>query len=216
MHRSQLLDELTTFDRTRLRPTSNSPVRKHEKSEHPKSLLLLDISRQFNRPENSDISIITNDDKIVYVSSFILQARSPYFERLLKSGMKESNSKEINVSASYDACVALFRYFYTDRLETNPKTAIEVMMLADMYLLEGLKHECESFVKKSITIETAIDFYEWSKGQFVELSYYVSKFIWKNIGKISRSPQFRNLVAVNSELLIELLNELPEKAHITY
>lgn len=165
MERTLFLDELTSFDRSRLRPASSSPT-SHSPSSHiklsssVKSTLVFDISKQFNKPENSDISIVCNDGSRIYVSSFILQARSPHFERVLQSGMKEAATKEIHIYASYEAAFALFRYFYSDSLDASPKIALEVMMLADMYLLENLRYDCESLVKRSLTVETALDLYE--------------------------------------------------------
>lgn len=212
MHR-QFLNELNSFDRSTLRPIGRVNKEKFEKAAN---LLLKDIERQFNKPENSDVTITTSEGRKIYVSSFILQARSPHFERMLQSGMKESVNKEIQVDASYEAAQALFKYFYCDRLETSPKIALEVMMLADMYLLEGLKYQCENFVKESVCINTALDIYEWSKDcQFSDLTTYVSRFIWKNFGFISKTPQFRGSLSSNPELFIDLLNDLPETARFS-
>ncbi|CAG9325943.1 unnamed protein product [Blepharisma stoltei] len=212
MHRA-FLNELNSFDRSTLRPTGR--VSK-ETFEHPRNLLLKDIERQFNKQENSDVTIVCDDGRKLYVSSFILQARSPHFERMFQSGMKESSTKEIKVNASYEAAQAMFKYFYCDRLETSPKIALEVMILADMYLLEYLKQLCMKFVKESVCINTALDFYEWSKDcQFEDLTNYVSKFIWKNFGYISKTPQFRGSLSSNPQLFIDLLNDLPENARFS-
>lgn len=179
--------------------------------------LLKDIEAQFNSPGISDIKIITNDSREIYVSSFILRARSSHFQKVLQSGMKESASKEIRIEASYHVAEALFKYLYTDALEVNPKETLEIMILADMYLLEGLRSLCESKVKHSVTIHNALDIYAWSKNcQFGDLGNYVSQFIWENFGKISKTQEFEHLLEHNLELFKELLSKLPQNAAYSY
>jgi BTB/POZ domain len=179
--------------------------------------LLKDIEAQFNNPDISDIKIITNDSREIYVSSFILRARSSHFQKVLESGMKESASKEIRIEASYQVVEALFKYLYTDTLESNPKETLDIMMLADMYLLEGLRALCENKVKQSVTIHNALDLFAWSKNcHFRDLSDYVSHFFWENFGCISKTQEFEHLLEQNLELFKDLLSKLPSSANYSY
>ena len=179
--------------------------------------LLKDIEVQFNNPEISDVKIICNDSREIHVSSFILRARSSHFQKVLDSGMKESSSKEIRIESSYQVVEALFKYLYTDNLEANQKETLEIMMLADMYLLEGLRALCENNVKQSVTIHNALDLFAWSKNcQFSELCNYVTQFVWENFGCISKTQEFEHILDHNIELFKDLLSKLPLNAHYSY
>lgn len=179
--------------------------------------LLNDIEKQFNNPEISDVKIFCNENREIYVSSFILRARSSHFQKVLDSGMKESASKEIRIDSSYQVVESLFKYLYTDTLEASAKETLEIMMLADMYLLEGLRALCENKVKQSVTIHNALDLFAWSKNcQFRELCGFVTEFVWENFGCISKTQEFEHILEHNLDLFKELLSKLPSTAKYSY
>lgn len=181
------------------------------------SSLLADLRSQLNNPANSDLVLTCSSGAKFFAASFMLRARSPYFVRMLDSGMKESATREIRIDASYEAVFSMLKFLYTDELDVPPVVAVELLVLADMYFMSGLKAAAERLVLSSVDPTTALEFYGWAKERGLkQLEKFTADFIWSNIGQISRLPAFQEFVRSQTELFLELFRALPEEAKLTH
>jgi len=76
----------------------------------------------------------------------ILCARSVYFERMFESGMQESSTGVVDLKDEVDAesFNLMLEYIYSDDIcDFNFEKASLLLPLADKYLLDGLKLQCE-------------------------------------------------------------------------
>jgi hypothetical protein len=177
--------------------------------------LLVDLRSQLNNPDNADLVLTCASGAKLFAASFMLRARSPYFVKMLDSGMKESSTREIRIDASYEAVFAMLKFLYTDELDVPPVVAVELLVLSDMYFMSSLKAKAECLVLKSVDPTTALEFYGWAKERGLkQLEKFTADFIWTNIGQVSRLPIFQEFVKGQTELFLELCRALPEGATI--
>jgi len=117
-------------------------------------LKLLHQSEEENKAY-SDISFIV-EGKTLYAHKAILSARSDHFKRLFQTPMKESSGQVEVGETRYDVFRVLLEYLYTgdDRLIT-PETSVELLCLAEQYLLPHLKEICEDIAIDHIDKENA-------------------------------------------------------------
>ncbi|XP_072014691.1 BTB/POZ domain-containing protein 8-like [Amphiura filiformis] len=96
-----------------------------------------------------DVKIKVEDKKIL-AHKFMLCSRSNYFAAMLGGSWVESNSAEINLEgASYAAVLATLCFIYGASVDLPEDVSIrEVVYLADMYCLEGLKEAAAFHLRK--------------------------------------------------------------------
>jgi len=71
---------------------------------------------------------------------------------MFTSGMKESSQPTIEVHDwSYNSYIVMMEYLYTGSIVNfNPKVALDLLGLADAYMLEGLKYLCENTLMHNV------------------------------------------------------------------
>ena len=100
---------------------------------------------QFNNKDHSDVTFMVNNQRI-YGSIETLSRKSQYFEAMFRSKMKESIEGVVVVpDVSAVVYVKLLEYlclddFVLDDLDMSSKE--ELSVLAEMYMLDGLKLLC--------------------------------------------------------------------------
>lgn len=78
-----------------------------------------DFKKLVNSQEFADIQFKVQDQTI-YAHKNILSIRSIYFNRLFKSGMRESSDGIIHITdISYAGLIALLTFLYTNQLEVS-------------------------------------------------------------------------------------------------
>lgn len=95
--------------------------------------------------------VLRVDGKYISVHRVILAAKSEYFRKMLDSNMAETTSGVmVCEDAEYEAVLAVVEYMYCGELrvekvdmEDKLDLYLEVMMAADMWMLQGLKAEVE-------------------------------------------------------------------------
>ncbi|XP_065345605.1 uncharacterized protein LOC135943121 isoform X1 [Cloeon dipterum] len=109
-------------------------------------------------PESAEVA--TPEVHTFKAHRVIVAARCDWFRRALLSGMRESIDKKILV---HDMSHVLFRHFlkylYCGRLDTSSlsfEQLTDLMLLADRYELDSLKHACEICLQGFIDEETAL------------------------------------------------------------
>eukprot|EP01114_Cavostelium_apophysatum_P022127 TRINITY_DN7906_c0_g1_i2.p1 TRINITY_DN7906_c0_g1~~TRINITY_DN7906_c0_g1_i2.p1 ORF type:complete len:631 (+),score=152.93 TRINITY_DN7906_c0_g1_i2:31-1893(+) len=108
------------------------------------------------------------EGKILYAHRVVLCSRSDYFRNLFLSGMREAHELVTDLTASgvaFKTFSALLEFIYTDKVSgINPDLAIDLLILANEYLLPRLRRVCEDIVCDTgeIATENCIDIYKFS------------------------------------------------------
>eukprot|EP00485_Elphidium_margaritaceum_P001687 CAMPEP_0202692112 /NCGR_PEP_ID=MMETSP1385-20130828/6580_1 /ASSEMBLY_ACC=CAM_ASM_000861 /TAXON_ID=933848 /ORGANISM="Elphidium margaritaceum" /LENGTH=356 /DNA_ID=CAMNT_0049347589 /DNA_START=82 /DNA_END=1152 /DNA_ORIENTATION=+ len=120
------------------------------------------ISNQANQEgkavaKNEGNTDAEDQENEVRVSSILLKAASPVFERMLESTMKESQEKRICVCAqSVDDVRDMIYYLWTNEL--RPKTDVfSVIKLAHYFELERLKFACINRIIATLSVDNIVD-----------------------------------------------------------
>jgi RCC1 and BTB domain-containing protein len=96
----------------------------------------------FNNIENSDV-VFKVDNQSLYSNIKVLTQKSDYFEAMFRSNMKESNERVVNVTNfSKAAFLHVLEYFHLDDFTVSIDDVVELLVLSDIYQIEGLKYSC--------------------------------------------------------------------------
>ncbi|XP_077988530.1 kelch-like protein 2 [Glandiceps talaboti] len=102
------------------------------------------------RGENCDITLSAEDEDF-RAHSGVLTASSPYFEALLRSGMKETHDGRVELKCLDSKGLAMvLQYMYSGKVTLNSDNITYTLVAADLLLMTSLKHECEQFLIKHI------------------------------------------------------------------
>ncbi|GAQ78878.1 hypothetical protein KFL_000200300 [Klebsormidium nitens] len=95
----------------------------------------------------SDLALLVGKERSrMAVHKCILAAMSPKFAAMFNTGFAEGNAAEIVLEAAEPRIMRLLlRYFYTDEVAVpeDPDEAAALLVLAEEYLVPGLKKACE-------------------------------------------------------------------------
>jgi RCC1 and BTB domain-containing protein len=171
--------------------------------------LAFDLKKLLNNPARSDVTFIVNGQPI-YAHRCIIMSRCEPLERMLDGPMRESQQNEIVLHEQiYDVYLALLEYLYTDRVEgLDPKSvqlefALDLLAVADQYLLDPLKRMCEKAIHKSIDVDNVAYMLATADArQAHELRKKCFDFIMRHFGKVIGTKSFTEL---SKELLEEIL-----------
>jgi len=131
----------------------------------PKELNVLakGLTEFLNSKELSDVTF-TIEGKPFYCHRIVLAAVSEYFRAMFKSGMKESHESIIPISGiTYELFEEFITYIYTGILKlkefANQEDCvthyIELVKIADRFMIDDIKKQCEVALVKYITHENA-------------------------------------------------------------
>lgn len=179
----------------------------------PESTFQKDMGVAVNNEKYSDVVFLVEEKKI-YCHRVIL-SQHQYFRTLLGAGntkMVESSLSEIKISeVQYDAFLALLYYCYSwDIQDIHPDSVIELFQCADLFMLDGLRHACESYICKFITKETVLELFmmaEDYKSLFLKEACF--DFIVFNFQKLSKTNEFKE--SLSKELRDEITNYMRKK-----
>lgn len=132
----------------------------------PASLQLLErrIRHFYDNDEFSDVIFLV-EGRRVFGHKMILSIVSDCFRAMFTTGFRESEAgAEIEIpGCSYDAFMDMMNYIYTGytpRLQTGPDGQIEVqrvidlLEIADQFMLDHLKQICENLLESTINADT--------------------------------------------------------------
>lgn len=178
-----------------------------ESSDIPESTLTQELESFLNNPQFSDVTFLI-EGRPIY-SHKLLLCRSNYFSAMLSGSMIESTSKEIQISnITYPTFLTVLRYLYTDQVEINLETAMELFEAADLFCIERLKKICEQRIMASINLENAANIFQASDlhgaGSLREASL---RYIVSNFDQVCKTTSFKDMARANVELVIEILNK---------
>lgn len=133
----------------------------------PASLQLFErrISHFYNNEEFSDVVFLV-EGRRVFGHKMILSMVSDCFSAMFTTGFRESEAgAEIEIpGCSYDVFLDMMNYIYTGqtpRLQTGQdgeiefQRVIDLLEIADQFMLGNLKEVCESILQPTVNAETA-------------------------------------------------------------
>merc|ERR1719347_1010683 len=89
--------------------------------------------------EGTDFTIVCGDDELP-VHSFILSTRSPVLDRSVNGDFRESREKKMRIEGFKSSSVKeMIKFLYGFELSEELEDPEELLALADMYEVEGLK-----------------------------------------------------------------------------
>lgn len=106
-----------------------------------------------NDTTDADVTLLVGSEKIKAHKN-ILMARSTYFQSLFSSGMSESVSNEIKVDEDPRVFKEVLKFMYSGLTPENlDDIAIELLPLADKYLLDELKQLCDLAIRRNLSVD---------------------------------------------------------------
>ncbi|XP_028818623.1 speckle-type POZ protein-like [Denticeps clupeoides] len=88
----------------------------------------------------------------------ILAARCPVFRAMFLHDMKERRTNRVEIQGvEPEVLKELVTFIYTGKAPNLQDMATDLLVAADMYLLERLKRMCEDALCRSLTVENSVD-----------------------------------------------------------
>lgn len=118
--------------------------------------------RMFNNVLMSDVNFIVKDTETgkkvaIPAHKYVLSIGSPVFYKMFYGDLAEaSNSVEV-VDADSNSLLELLRFLYSDETNLTAGCVLQVMYLAEKYMVTGLLDECSEFLKNEIDAENAFE-----------------------------------------------------------
>ncbi|KAG0330159.1 hypothetical protein BG000_011819 [Podila horticola] len=161
----------------------------------PPSTLQSHMSLMLNNEEFSDFCIISKSSaQKIHVHRMVLSSRWPHFRNMHASGMIESTRGSIVLPEPYPVVYAFLKFLYTDSVDTRLDYSIvcEVMIMANMYLLERLKKLCASILHKHhLHIDTCVRIFQAAcVSQEHGLKKLSQEFIFRHCGAVMKTDDW--------------------------
>ncbi|VDI47314.1 Hypothetical predicted protein [Mytilus galloprovincialis] len=133
----------------------------------------------------------------------ILAVRSPVFKTMFYETPLQ-NDENIEIPDIYPAVFQnMLRYIYTDQLNLNDKTVIQMLYAAEKYQIVSLIFQCEDFLQRNLGINNACTIYNQAKVfSLKELKNKALHFIVKNACEVFKSVDF---LAISTEDMNDFL-----------
>ncbi|XP_044178438.1 kelch-like protein diablo [Acropora millepora] len=173
------------------RPFSSEP------STHVKHLLER-VETQRRNDHFCDVTVLVKD-KYFKAHKVLLTASSPFFRKLLSSGLKESHEDVIKIEldeATEDVMEEVLSYIYTGGVLITDKRAHNLIATADYLLLPGLKTLASNFIQNNVTPKNCIfNFYFAEKYDCKELKEKACEVVTSNFTMVMETEGFLRLQA---------------------
>ena len=171
----------------------------------PSSTLVMDMRSFVNNEILSDVVFIVEGQQI-YAHKLML-VRCNYFRAMLTGSMMESNSSTIHLEeVRYPIFLSILEYLYTDNLDIQVESAMELFAAADLFDISRLQSMCEKKLLQYINTENAATiFHAADEHSATMLRSKSLNFILKHFEDVSKSQAFEEMARHNVELVVEIL-----------
>ena len=145
-----------------------------------------------------DVTLAIQDGKEFKAHRRVLSEASPFFERLLKSDMKESIEGVIHLEMTNEQCLGdILEFIYTGHVQISAaeKTgAQDLIIMSDYLVLPRLKAVAGKHLVKDLKISNSVSFYQFGlKYQCDELIFETRNFIHANFMHVAQTEEFLSL-----------------------
>ncbi|KAK3807931.1 MAG: hypothetical protein J3Q66DRAFT_356878 [Benniella sp.] len=130
----------------------------------PPSTLQNHMVMMLDNEEFSDFTIVSQgSDRKIHVHRMVLSSRWPHFKNMHASGMIESTRRTMTLPEPYPVVHTFLTFLYTDTVDPDLDCSIvcDVMVMANVYLLERLKKLCASILHRHhLQIDTCVRIFQ--------------------------------------------------------
>ena len=145
-----------------------------------------------------DITLIAKDNKEFQAHSHVLSEASPFFEKLLNCGMRESNEGVVRLeTVTQDRLRDILEFVYTGTVDMSTEDSghwQDLLAIADFLVLSNLKTFVGKILTDRLDPSNAFQIYYLAeKFECLELLSNTKGFILKNFLAISKTDDFAEL-----------------------
>ncbi|CAH3157294.1 unnamed protein product, partial [Porites lobata] len=145
-----------------------------------------------------DVTLAIQDGKEFKAHRRVLSEASPFFERLLKSDMKESIEGVIHLEMTNEQCLGdILEFIYTGHVQISAAEengAQDLIIMSDYLVLPRLKTVAGKHLVKDLKISNSVSFYQFGvKYQCDELIFETRNFIHANFMHVAQTEEFLSL-----------------------
>ncbi|GBN50503.1 Speckle-type POZ protein [Araneus ventricosus] len=137
----------------------------------------------------------------------VLSARSPVFQTMFITDMKEKTNKCVNIDdLDADTVRRMLLFMYTDTLDDLVyESAKNLYFAADKYNIVSLKHKCSNFLKQELLESNCCDVLLLAdKHQDKDLKIVAQDYIAENDEAVLFSDEWKNLEKNHPQLTLEV------------
>ena len=143
-----------------------------------------------------DVTLVVHDGKEFQAHRRVLSEASPFFEKLLKSDMKESDERIVRLEMLTELCLRdILEFIYTGSVQISTEdNAQELIAMADYLVLPHLKTVAGRVLELKLNASNAMSTYYFAQRyRCEELISSTRKFILANFTKVAKTKEFLNL-----------------------
>lgn len=123
-----------------------------------KNVMAMQYEKLFNNKKFSDFTLVTADKTEIPVHKNIMSIRSPVFETMMETKMRESKENKATIEdIDGKALMELLRFLYSGRVENLDDVACDLLYAATKYDVPDLKPLCVSSLTKQLSPSNVIE-----------------------------------------------------------
>ena len=149
---------------------------------------------------------------VVYGHKNLLASRSPTFAAMFQNSKTESSSKVVTIEdIDPEVFREMLRYLYSAKVYNIDKFAIQLLHVADRYIINGLKYLCEEVLCENLTLDNVLAYFNVAEqNNAAKLKAQTLNFMKVNAQDIIYKPDFKSSNAMFEMLLMLLGIRAPE------
>ncbi|KAL9988191.1 hypothetical protein ACROYT_G002605 [Oculina patagonica] len=131
---------------------------------------------------------------VIPAHKFLLSICSPVFFAMFCGEMAETKERIDLPDCEYEGMLELLRYIYTDEVCLNGNNVMQVLYLAEKYIIRDLTHECTEYLVKNLDISNVfcvLKHAQWYKNN--DLLCHCWDLIDKETEETLKSNEFLNM-----------------------
>ena len=111
----------------------------------------------FNQELLSDVKFVVRDSrcgskrKSIPAHKFVLAIASPVFYVMFYGELAETNDSVEISDCEYESLLELFRFIYSDEAKLNADNVLQLMYLANKYMLPSLAGKCSAYLQENLS-----------------------------------------------------------------
>ena len=147
--------------------------------------------------------------KVIPAHKFVLAVSSPVFFAMFYGRMAETKDSIELPDCEYESLLELFRFLYSDKVNLRESNVMQVLYLANKYMVPSLAEKCSEYLRDSLTASNAFSILTLAhKFEDKNLEYRCWKVIEKQTEKTVRGDEFVTVdrSVVESVVKKEVLN----------
>ena len=162
-----------------------------------------DAERESEEPDHyssESASGSQRESRPIHVHRLILEARWPHFVRLIKSQMKEFQTRKMHIPEPFAVVRAFLIYLYTDNITSHPEggpsldEVAGMLVMSNIYDMPRLRTLCRSRLYRELDVEHAATIWERAGTANEEwLRRRAARFCMDNWGRVVRTAGFSSL-----------------------